>query len=339
MPTRMKDIAEDLNVSVVTVSKVLRNEGRIGAATRERVLRRAQELNYRPNLTARSLVTGRTFLVGLVVPDLIHPFFAAIAKTISAHIRSCGYSLVLASSEEDPELEREEIESLLSRRVDALVLASSQSSAESGIFQRIEEQKVPYVLVDRMVPGVNAHFVGVNDETIGVLATEHLVERGYRRIAHIRGPGLSTGNGRFQGYQRVLKRHRYQVPPGYVAFATSTDEHGEQCGFSAMQELLAIDPRPDAVFCYNDILAFGALKAILDAGLSVPGDVAVIGASNLSGLYFWNAVKVPLSTVDQSIADIGERAAELVLKLVQSCRRYTPRKILLPAKLVVRSST
>jgi LacI family transcriptional regulator len=244
----------------------------------------------------------------------------------------------VGSSEEDPECERELIESLLARGVDALVLASSQPSP-NGVFQRIEAQKVPYVLVDRMVPGLKAHFVGVDNERIGVLATQHLVKRGYRRIAHIRGPGLSTAAGRFKGYQRVLMRHGIPLRPDYVVVASSTDERGEACGFSAMLQLLGVEPRPDAVFCYNDLLASGALKAILDSGLSVPSDVAVIGASNLSSLHFWSTTRFRLSTVDQSVGATGDQAARLILRLLESAHPPPRRRTILPAKLIVGDST
>ena len=129
MPVRMKDIARDLGVSVVTVSKVLRNHSDIGEETRERVLKRMKELNYRPNLAARALVTGHSLTMGLVVPDLVHPFFAEVAKGISRTLRKKGYSLLISSSEEDAELEQQEIEQLLARRVDALVVASAQRYA------------------------------------------------------------------------------------------------------------------------------------------------------------------------------------------------------------------
>src|SRR5690349_6833248 len=143
MPVRLKDIARDLNVSIVTVSKVLRNHGDISEATRRRVLQRVKELNYRPNLAARALVTGRTYTMGLVVPDLVHPFFAEVAKGLSRALRKQGYSLLISSSEEDAELEQQEIDQLLARRVDALVVASAQATVEP--FRRLEEQKIPYV--------------------------------------------------------------------------------------------------------------------------------------------------------------------------------------------------
>jgi LacI family transcriptional regulator len=137
MSTRMKDIARDLGVSVITISKVLRNHPDVGDETRERVLARVKELDYRPNLAARSLVTGRTYLVGLVVPDLLHPFFAEIAKSLSDVLRGSGYYLIVSSSEEDPELEEEEINQLLARRLDILIIASCRSTVD--LFFRIEK--------------------------------------------------------------------------------------------------------------------------------------------------------------------------------------------------------
>ena len=150
MSTRMKDIAKDLGVSVITISKVLRNHPDVGDETRKRVLARVKELDYRPNLAARSLVTGRTYLVGLVVPDLLHPFFAEIAKSLSDVLRESGYYLIVSSSEEDPELEEQEINHLLARRLDILIIASCRSTVD--LFFRIEKQKTPYVLIDRGCP-------------------------------------------------------------------------------------------------------------------------------------------------------------------------------------------
>src|SRR5450631_4077777 len=179
MTIRMKDIAKDLGLSQATVSKVLRDHPDIGEKTRKRVLDRVKELDYQPNSLARSLVTGRSYLIGLVVPSLLHPFFAEIARALSSSIREKGYSLILSSSEEDPELEREEITRLLGRSLDALVIASSGSNIEQ--FQRMESKAQPFVLVDRDLPGLVANFVGIDDEKAGRLATEHLFQMGCRR--------------------------------------------------------------------------------------------------------------------------------------------------------------
>ena len=335
MAIRMKDIARDLGVSVVTVSKVLRSHEDISPETRARVLKRMKELDYRPNLAARALVTGRTRSIGLIVPDLVHPFFAEVAKGLSRVLRKKDYSLMIASSEEDASLERSEIEHLLSRRVDALVIASTQSTAES--FRRLGELKTPYILIDRRFPDLPAHFVGVDDEQVGELATQHLIDAGCQRIAHIRGPEVSTALGRLSGYRRALSRNGICVPEDYTVAGRSGDDAGDISGYDTMQQLLARQPVPDGVFCYNDPSALGALKAILERGLRVPEDIAVIGCGNVrySGL-----LRVPLSSVDQDTAAIGERAAKLALSVVESKNAPAkPRTVLVTPTVVARAST
>ena len=163
MAVRMKDIAKDLNLSVVTISKVLRDHPDIAEDTRERVLRRVRELDYQPNSTARSLVTGRSYLIGLVVPSLLHCFFAEVAQALSAAVGKRGYSLIVSSSEEDSELEVREVQQLIGRKLDALVVASSHNDIEP--FQRMERHGLPYVLIDREISGwTTANFVGTDDE-------------------------------------------------------------------------------------------------------------------------------------------------------------------------------
>src|SRR4051794_11981059 len=276
MAARLKDIARDLGVSVVTVSKVLRDHPDISTETKDRVLKRMKELNYRPNLAARALVTGRTFIIGLVVPDLVHPFFAQIAKGLSRELRKKGYSLVISSSEEDPQFEQQEIDQLISRRVDALIIASAQVRGDS--FRLLEEQKIPYILIDRNFTGLPANFVGVDDEAVGSLAAEHLIEIGCKRLAHIGGPQVSTAIGRLEGYRRALQRHNIEPSPGSIITLDHGGEASDKSGYKAMRSLLAQNPPPDGVFCYNDPAAVGAMKAILEAGLRIPEDVAVVGS-------------------------------------------------------------
>src|ERR1700734_3450925 len=176
MSVKMKDIARDLNVSVVTVSKALRNHPDISKSTRSRILQRVKELGYRPNLTARSLVTGRSSLSGLIVPDLLHPFFVEVAKGLSLAMRERGYFLVVSSSEEDAELERQEIEHMLAHRLDALIVASCQP--EPGSLCKIQQGDTPLILLDRSFKEMRSHFVGSDDYAPGRLATEHLLAIG-----------------------------------------------------------------------------------------------------------------------------------------------------------------
>jgi LacI family transcriptional regulator len=330
----MKDIAQELGVSVVTVSKVLRNHSDISLETRERVLRAMKEQNYRPNLAARALVTGRSFIVGLVVPDLVHPFFGVVAKGLSKALRRKDYNLVLASSEEDPVLEREEIEQMLARRVDAIAVASSQTSTES--FQRIEEHGTPFILIDRKFPGLEANFIGVDDEAVGVQVTEHLIQAGCRRIAHIGGPGVSTAIGRLEGYRLALQNHGLEIRDEYIISRERGDEASDASGREAMEKLLQLNPRPDGIFCYNDPTALGAMKAILEVGLRVPEDIAVAGCGNVQ---YSDFLRVPLTSIDQDSESIGAHAAELALTLIESKTPPAARTIMVVPKLVVRDST
>lgn len=336
MPVTMKDIAKDLGLSVVTVSKVLRNHSDISEATRERVLQRVKEMRYQPNRAARSLVTGRSFTIGLIVPDLEHPFFGEIAKAIARRIRTLDYSLIIASSEEDPAIEQREVEGLIARQVDAIVLASVQTSPKEGVFQRLAERRIPYVLVDRYFPGLDANYVGVDDAAVGRAATEHLITCGCQRIAHLRGPDVSTGIGRLRGYREALGGHAMEVRSDYVAELKSGDDCSEQHGYDAMKRLLALTPPPDGVFCYNDEVAIGALRAILGAGLRVPADVAVIGVDNIR---FADLLRVPLSSIDQNSYQIGDCAARLALQLIESRKPLPSQQIVLPVELVLREST
>lgn len=334
MGVRMKDIARDLGVSVITISKVLRNHPDVGDETRERVLARVKELDYRPNLAARSLVTGRTYLVGLVVPDLLHPFFAEIAKSLSEALRTSGYYLIVSSSDEDPDLEEQEINQLLARRLDTLIIASCRSTVE--LFFRIEKQKTPYVLIDRTLPGLSANFVGVDDEAVGMLATRHLIEIGCKRIAHIRGPETSPGLRRLEGYKRALTQAGLKVIDDYIITEPKGDVETRQRGAEAMRKLLNLKPRPDGVFCFNDPLAMGAMNFALDQKVRIPEEIAVIGCGNL---HYDDALSVPLSTIDQHSRRIGQEAARIALGILSSKVQPKPESVILQPELVVRRST
>ena len=330
----MKDVAADLGLSVVTVSKVLRNHPDIGDETRERVLRRVKELDYQPNIMARSLVTGRSYLVGLVVPDLLHPFFAEVAKALSTVIRSRGYSLIVTSTEEDPAIENREVRHLQARRLDALVVASTGKNIAQ--FEKMSKDGEALVMIDRKFPRLSTNYVGTDDKLAGRLATDHLIDVGCRKIAHIRGRENSTGAGRLHGYKAALLAGGIAYRDDYVIARDKVDIRSFEYGAEAMRMLLQRNFVPDGVFCYNDPLATGAMDAILEAGLRIPEDIAVIGCGNL---HYNNCLRVPLSSVDQHSQQIGERAGELVLSLIEAKQRPLPCNYVLEPALVVRTST
>jgi LacI family transcriptional regulator len=332
MTVTMMDIAKDLKVSVVTVSKVLRNQGRISDATRKLVLRRAKELNYQMNWVARSLVTRRTYTIGLLLPEFAHPFFAEIARAVARTVRPHGYHVVISSFEEDPELESSGADALLARQVDGLIIASAQPERHLAMFKRVQERKTPYVLIDRPIRGVRACFVGVDNRAIGRMATEHLIARGCKRIAHLRGPDVGIADERLEGYRKALAKAGVQPCADYVV----SGGRGDDSGYEGMRRLLNMENPPDGVVCYNDPVAIGAMKAILEAGLKLPHDVAVVGAGNV---HYSDVLAVPLTTVDQGTCRIGVLAAELLLARIGAKRVLRPQKILIPPKLVEREST
>ena len=334
MAVTMKDIARDLGIAVITVSKVMRNKDDVSDETRKRVLDRVKELNYTPNLAARALVTGRSNLIGLVVPDLLHTFFAEIAKSLSNALLRKDYHLIVATSDEDPELEERTVNRLLGRKLDALIVASACTTSE--LFKRIQDQGPPLVLIDRNFRGLDTNYVGADDEMIGVLATEHLIEIGCKRIAHLRGPETSAGIGRLNGYLKALSKYKMKSLPGYVFAPGTVDVHSTESGAELTKRLLSLNPRPDGIFTYNDPMAIGAIEAILDAGLRIPEDVAVIGSGNL---YYDAKLRIPLSSIDQHTEQIGERAARLTLSLLESKTRPRNKVIIIQPQLVIRASS
>lgn len=335
MAVRLKDIADELGVSIVTVSKALRDRPDIAKATKLKILEHVKRMNYRPNLTARSLVTGRSFLIGLVVPDLIHPFFSEIAKALSATLRKKEYFLIVSSSESDATLEHEEIEHMLAHRLDCYVVASCQHDPEP--FRKMSESGVPLILLDRSFAGYACNFVGVNDRLVGQLATEHLIEQGCRRVAHIRGPDTNVGNRRNEAFLETMQRHGLPVPEGYVISGGDAEGFiGEDRGIRAMEAVLALKPRPDALFCFNDTIAIGAMVRAFEAGLRIPEDIAIIGCGNY---HYSSKLQVPLSSMDQRAAEIGERTAKMIISQLEKPATARPRTVVLDPKLVVRASS
>ncbi|HEX8712319.1 MAG TPA: LacI family DNA-binding transcriptional regulator [Terracidiphilus sp.] len=335
MAVRLKDIADELGVSIVTVSKALRDRPDIAKATKIKILEHVKRMNYRPNLTARSLVTGRSFLIGLVVPDLIHPFFSEIAKALSGTLRKKDYFLIVSSSESDPTLEQEEIEHMLAHRLDCYVVASCQHDPEP--FRKISETGVPLILLDRSFPGYACNFVGINDHLAGQLATVHLIEQGFRRIAHIRGPDTNVGNRRAEGFLETMQRHNLTVPDSYViAGGEAGGAIGEERGKRALDAVLALKPRPEALFCFNDTIAVGAMFRAFELGVRIPQDIAVVGCGNY---HYSSKLRVPLSSVDQRAAEIGERTAKMIISQLEKPGTSRPRSVVLEPRLIVRASS
>jgi len=289
--TTLSDIADRLGVSAMTVSRALRGSREVSSRTRKRVLRCAEELGYKPNRWARSLVTRKTSMIGVVVPDISHSFFAEVTRGIEEVLSKAGYNVLLCDSCLDPEKEKAEIEMLISSMVDGLIVASEQSEKAPQMFRGLMQKGVRFVLVDRFFPRWSFPAVVADDLAVGRLATEHLINLGHTRIAHIQGPGLSPASLRLRGYCETLEAQGLEVNQKWIQAGNFDIGSGRE----AMQQLLRSRPRPTAVFAGNDPMAIGAVYALREAGLNIPGQVSVVGAGNIEGSHHPNPF---LTTVD-----------------------------------------
>jgi LacI family transcriptional regulator len=330
----MKDIGRDLGISAVTVSKVLRNHPDISEATRERVLQRVKELRYRPNLMARALVTGRTSLVAFVIPDLEDSFFSEIAISLSNELRKHGYSILIAWTAEDGEVQLSEMQHLMSLGMDAMIVATSGD--DISCFRMLEEQNIPYLLFDRDIPELKAPFVGGDDILAGRLATEHLIANGCKRIAHICGPPMSPGHRRLEGYKLALKEANIPVREQYIVTPNDPGPRNVHHGFEAASRLFQVSPQVDGIFCFNDQLAVGAMEAAFAIGLRIPKDLAIIGCGNHP---FGSGLRLPLSTIDQDTQKLGEKTAKSLLSLLTKSDKKQLRRIVIKPQLVIRATS
>jgi DNA-binding LacI/PurR family transcriptional regulator len=326
------DIARKLGVSAMTVSRALSGSTEVSEETRQRVIACASELRYRPHRWARSLVTRTSSIVGIVVPDIAHSYFAEITRGVEEVLEPAGYDLLLCHSSLDPRKETSEIETLVGSRVAGLIVASEQPERAPGVFTELRESGTPFVLVDRYFPGHDFPSVRVDDVAVGRLATAHLIGLGHRQIAHIRGSRLSPGALRCRGYQSSLRDHGLSAAKEHIVNGTFDIESGRV----AMKALLAALTRPTAVFAANDPMAIGAIYACQESGVSVPGEISIVGAGNIEGAHH----PFPfLTTVDWPRTDLGRTAARLLVSLISAPAPEKVASEILTPRLLNRQST
>lgn len=316
----------------MTVSRALTGSLEVSEKTRQRVIRCAGELGYRPNRWARSLVTQRSSIVGVVIPDIAHSYFAEITRGVEEVIEKAGYKLLLCHSCMNPEKEQIEIDTLVGARVEGLIVASEQPETSPQVFLGLKEMGIPFVLVDRFFPGHAFPSVRVDDLAVGRLATEYLLELGHRRIAHIRGPRLSPATLRYRGYREALRKHKIAVNREWIVRGRFDIESGRE----AMNRLLHLKSRPTAVFAGNDPMGIGAVYACRDAGLAVPGDISIVGAGNIEGMHHPNPF---LTTVDWPRRQLGRTAVTLLLAAIANPEHQQMRLETFAPQVLGRQST
>jgi LacI family transcriptional regulator len=330
MPTTLADIARELGVSKMTVSRAINNHPEISPETRARVLETARRMNYRPNQFARALTTNRSYLLGVVVPDLMHSYFAEICRGVEGLARPLGYQNLICSTDEEAANEQREIEALLPR-TDGLIVASSAAPKETAFYRRMIKDGARIVLIDRQLDGVRCPAVTTDDVKVGLLATEHLINLGHRKVGHLLGTVASTAALRFEGYKQALEKNRIPLDSAIIRECGFT----ERDGYESMRAWLKEGAVPPAVFAANDPAAIGAMNAMNEAGVRIPEDVAIVGGGNI---HYGDMLKVPLTTVAWSTIEMGQAAARLLIELVEGKRKRKDEHVIVEPELVVRES-
>ena len=328
--TTIHDVAKAAEVSIATASKALSGQGRMALETRARVKRAAQDLNFRPNAIARALLKQRSFTVGLLTNDTYGRFTLPVMAGISEALVDRGVSVFLCSVERDPAIGQSHVEAMLEKQVDGIIVSGKR--LDSRLPVDLSEVDVPVVYAYSEGPEGAIGFVS-DDRQGARAAVEHLVAQGRRRIAHVTGPrDFAVVRQRADGYADALSAAGLAPSPS----ETLIGDWSEAWGYEAAARLLADPSRvPDAVFCGNDQIARGVIDGFTRHGLTVPGDVAVIGFDNWE--IFAAASRPPLTTVDMNLKDLGRHAGLTLLDLVEG-RPVAPGIRELPCRLVVRAS-
>ena len=329
----VKDIAEQLQLHYTTVSKALRDHPDISAVTKRRVTSLAEELGYSPNPIARSLKTQVTSTIGVIVPSIRNDFFAAVISGIEEVAGGAEFNTVLCQSNESTERERIHVRTLISHRVAGVLASVARTTVSGEHFAMLAQHRIPLIFFDRVCDGPDVGRVIADDYEGALMVVRHLIERGYRRIAHFAGPeSTSIGRERRRGYEDALTQAGIDIEPQLII------EGGfeEQDGIEACRRVMSQDPRPDAVFAVNDMAAVGAYQYSKSLGLRIPDDFALAGfGDNVMSPY----LTPPLTTVAQFPHEQGRIAARMLLSQIGGTTNETPQLERIRTELIIREST
>jgi len=305
------DIAKELNLTGATVSRALNNRKGTSEETRKLVQAAAEKMNYRRDRIAWSLRSGRTNIIGVIIPSAEINFFGSVVHGIESMANQHGYNVLIYQSNEQPEYEKKAIETFLSTRVDGILASIAKETMEFSHYLEIKERGVPLVFFDRANDSLNIPSVVVDDFKGAYYATKHLLEQGYQRVAHIAGQQhLKIFKDRLEGYKAALTDHGVPVEEELVYFGDVSIHAGRQ----AIQYLLALPQPPDAVFAVEDFTALGAVKELKDRHIEIPGAFGVVGFANES---FDEHITPSLSSIDQQTVEMGKEAFRLLMELIE----------------------
>lgn len=330
----IRDVARLAGVSVATTSKVLNKKGSVSPKLTQRVLSAMQALDYHPDQVARSLKAGQTQTIGILIPDITNPFFTDVIRGVENEARKHGYSLILTDSNEDPTLERENLNILFARRVDGILLAPTEANAAQDHLTR---RRSPLVFFDRISPSFCGSAVVTDNLGAAYDATRHLIGLGHERIAIITGQlNLSNGLDRLEGFRKALQQAGLPLRDKYLQRGDFQLESGHSCGMRLMQ----LDSPPTAIFCCNNQMTLGLMQALGELGIACPSRVSVLGFDDFD----WAANFSPrLTTVAQPTLEMGKQAVQMLIRNIKSFKEPAKtgeeKVVVLKAELRVRDST
>jgi len=334
----IKDIARELGISPSTVSRALKDHPDISIATKKAVNELADKLNYQPNTVALNLRQRKTNTIGVIIPEIVHFFFSTVISGIEDVAYEAGYNVILAQSNESVEREKSDIKALFNSRVDGLLLSISRETTNFDHIESIISKGLPIVFYDRMYTNPNTSKVIVDDYVGAKEAVLHLIEQGYKRIAHLEAaPGLQIAVDRRRGYVDALRENNMPIKETMII---ECPNGSLEDGKKATKKLLSLASPPDAIFANNDLLAMGAMLSIKEKGLKIPGDIALMGFSNW---FFSQLLDPPLSSVDQPGFEMGQEAARLLIRQIEMKDKdqfeVQPETKILKTRLIIRESS
>jgi LacI family transcriptional regulator len=325
----LKDIAEDLNISKVSVSKALRDHPDIGAETKRLVRETAERLGYVPNYIARNLSSRQSKTIGLVVPKIAHHFFASAIETIYHTAFDNKYEIIMTVSQEKVENELIHLQTLLSMRVDGLLISVTEQTKDISIFETVKKRGIPLVFFDRVIEGLGFSTVTADDEQGTYDAITEVINSGYTKFAHLAGYSYTNiGKNRLKGFRKAMKDHALEIPDRWVV----ETGFAEGDGYKGFMKLFRSGELPEVIFTVTYPVALGVILAAQEAGISIPGDLQIV---SFGGSIYNRFVTPSISYIDQPSEEIGKKATELLLDEIKNPEMREEQHIVVPTKLVI----
>ncbi len=333
MAVRQIDIAKKLGVTRITVSKALRDHPDISEAMKTKVRKTAEEMGYIPNRLASQLQTKKSYTIGVVVPGIANSFFSLVTHGIIDYATPKGYHIILTVSLENPDMELENLRTLMSMRVDGILISVSQNTIDTGIFELIKQYEIPLIFFDRDIPGLDCFSrVGIDNVKAAKELLDFVLDKGYTRVAHLAGTQVSTiGRDRYEGYLQSMKAHGIEPDPKLFV------EGGfdVKSGYNGFMRLLEQGGMPEVVYAANDQIAQGVYHACEDKGIKIPDDLGVVAFGHDD---FANIMSPKLTIIDNPPELLGKTAIEQLIDEMKGTPNTNPSTVLVDTHLVVNRS-